>query len=767
MTDIKQNNEHSIIRDFSIILMVTLTAVSVAMFIGSQIVSSNKAEVELRVKAQQQLVELKEILKAPIWDFDNKEIEIIGNAYFQNEFTGSMTIKGIDGEILFAKEKPVEQSLFLLESTIDYHDQAIGRVSFSASGDYLKQLERDFLWSYFVTIMVMLLTTLLIAGLFLRVLLGRSLQNFIEHVEGFSKGDEKAFEKGKSYIEFNPLVTALKNMDIGQKRAEEMTLELAELHERIINESPIGLAIYDNTGQCIAGNTSVAEMIGATRDQVLQQNYNELESWKKSGLLNAAKESIRLQEKQRHEFDVVSSFKKQAFYDCLFVPFKLRSEQHLLLMVDDISERKQSEAELDMHRHQLAELVDERTEELKQAQDELMLVVDTLSGFFYRDTIGEIYGVGSDMSMPVYITKGVEELTGYSVDEFMDKDGVEKYLNIIHPDDREVTWANTMEAVAAHREFEGNHRIITHDGEERWVYERGHGVYDQDGKPIYIEGYIIDDHERKLAEDELDKHRDHLEHLVDERTSELKNAQNELVRQGRLATLGQLTATVSHELRNPLGAMRPSLYLMKKSLGDQADKKFLRAYDRIDRNIDRCDHIIDELLDFTRVTDLDKRPARLDEWLDSIIVEQEISQGIEVVKDFSLKNLEMDIDPGRLSRAVINVVENGCQAMLDSQHSDKVMKSSQLIIKTAEVDRGVAISITDTGSGIEDAVRAKIFEPLFSTKGFGVGLGMTVVKQIVEQHGGRIEIDSEVDKGTTVILWLPNSTVTEKQGFEL
>ncbi len=259
---------------------------------------------------------------------------------------------------------------------------------------------------------------------------------------------------------------------------------------------------------------------------------------------------------------------------------------------------------------------------------------------------------------------------------------------------------------------------------------------------------------RVLAEEELNNYRDQLEHLVEERTSELQSAQDELLRSEKLATLGQLTATVSHELRNPLGAMRPSLYIIQKRIV-QEDERVRDAIDRLDRNIDRCDHIIDELLDFTRITKIDKVKTRIDEWLKSIHVDLKSYQGLDIVYGLNLADVEVSIDPDRLRRAVINLVDNASQAMLEAGQLDKVKDGSCLAIKTASNDDRIEIRISDNGVGMSDEVLERVFEPLFSTKGFGVGLGMPAVKQIVEQHDGGIEIETKPGHGTTITIWLP------------
>lgn len=259
---------------------------------------------------------------------------------------------------------------------------------------------------------------------------------------------------------------------------------------------------------------------------------------------------------------------------------------------------------------------------------------------------------------------------------------------------------------------------------------------------------------RVLAEEELNNYRDQLEHLVEERTRELESAQDELLRSEKLATLGQLTATVSHELRNPLGAMRPSLYIIQKRVV-QEDERVRDAIDRLDRNIDRCDHIIDELLDFTRITNVDKAKTRIDEWFKSIHADLKSYQGLDIEYDLNLADVEVSIDPDRLRRAVINLVENASQAMLEKNQFDKVKDGSCLEIKTARNDDRIEIKISDNGIGMSDEVLKRVFEPLFSTKGFGVGLGMPAVKQIVEQHDGGLEIETKPGHGTTITIWLP------------
>ena len=345
-------------------------------------------------------------------------------------------------------------------------------------------------------------------------------------------------------------------------------------------------------------------------------------------------------------------------------------------------------------------------------------------------------------------------IVGYSEKELLGK----TFQDITHPDDlqSDLTFVNKM-LNGELDTYSMEKRYIKKWGEIIWICLTVSLVKNADGTPKYFISIVEDINERKITETELNKYRNHLEELVDERTQELKNTQDELVRKERLATLGQLTATVSHELRNPLGAMRPSLYIIEKKC-DKNDEQVQSAIERIDRNIERCDRTIDELLDFTRITELHREPTRVNEWLESVIDEQLLPDEIYLKKEFSIKGIELTIDRDRLRRAIINIFENACHAMMEDNKKVVNIENAILSVKTTVKDERVEIIIADNGSGISDDVLAKIYEPLFSTKGFGVGLGMPTVKQIMQQHSGGIEIKTKQGKGTSVILWLPLNT---------
>lgn len=259
----------------------------------------------------------------------------------------------------------------------------------------------------------------------------------------------------------------------------------------------------------------------------------------------------------------------------------------------------------------------------------------------------------------------------------------------------------------------------------------------------------------KASEDIMRLNTD-LERRVEERTQALQEAQSELISNERLATLGQLTATVSHELRNPLGAIRTAMYLITtKTQG--ANLGIEDALKRSERSIARCDSIINELLDYTRQTPLALENTVADNWLDEVLGEMTIPTSVTLQRSYHTEGKQLQFDRERLRRVVVNVVNNACEAMAEQAEQHPGLREYALSVSSTVANDQLQVVFRDNGPGIEPDKLQKIFEPLFSTKSFGVGLGLPIVKQIMEQHGGGIEITSDLGQGSTVRFWLPTT----------
>lgn len=257
------------------------------------------------------------------------------------------------------------------------------------------------------------------------------------------------------------------------------------------------------------------------------------------------------------------------------------------------------------------------------------------------------------------------------------------------------------------------------------------------------------EHALRVAATEIEGLNRDLERRVEERTAELRVVQEELLRKERLSTLGQLTATVAHELRNPLSAIRNTVFAISAAVTEKG-LKLERPLARMERGIARCDRIITDLLDYTRIRESKRVPGSLDPWLHEVLDEQKLPDGITLVRNFAAPNRLVSFDVERLRRVIINLVENAVQAMLEPDGRER-----KVFVRTRLAGGRFEIEIEDTGPGIPADILPKVFDPLFSTKSFGTGLGLATVKQIVDEHAGSIEIASEPGQGTRVLVSLP------------
>jgi PAS domain S-box-containing protein len=243
-----------------------------------------------------------------------------------------------------------------------------------------------------------------------------------------------------------------------------------------------------------------------------------------------------------------------------------------------------------------------------------------------------------------------------------------------------------------------------------------------------------------------------------ENMHKLKEAQDELVKRGRMEQLGQLTATVAHELRNPLGAVRTSAFLLDRKVKG-AVPGVENLIDRINKGVTRCDNIITQLLDFSRNKQLAFQPGKLDDWLKGVIEEEarKLPAALNISVDLGLGDREIPFDPMRLQRAVVNLISNASEAMLGTaeQPLTNPTVDARILISTYFKDEFVSLRISDNGPGMKPDVLARIREPLFTTKSFGTGLGVPAVEQIAVQHGGRLDVRSTEGKGSVFTVWLP------------
>lgn len=231
--------------------------------------------------------------------------------------------------------------------------------------------------------------------------------------------------------------------------------------------------------------------------------------------------------------------------------------------------------------------------------------------------------------------------------------------------------------------------------------------------------------------------------------TEQKHLQARLITQEKLRALGQLVAGIAHELRNPLTAIKTFSELLPKKLDDSRFRAELVRH--VPEEVERMNRIVEDLLDYTREKPIQTRRENLNTIVRSVLglFEKRMkSENIQVAVDLH-PEIQVLADRGRIKQVLINLILNAIEAMSQS-------REKHLTIRAQTQDQSVQLFITDTGEGMEESTLRHLFEPFYTTKSQGVGLGLYISRKIMAEHGGRIEVRSRKGIGSNFILYFGN-----------
>ena len=370
-------------------------------------------------------------------------------------------------------------------------------------------------------------------------------------------------------------------------------------------------------------------------------------------------------------------------------------------------------------------------EELRTSEQKYRLLIEHIPGFVYRGH--------KDWSVD-FIDNKVGELTGYDKQEF-DARRL-KWSDLIIKEDIETAKKSVAEAIETGNSYIREYRIKTKTNKILWMQDRGQIITNQTGAIEYFSGVFFDITKQKQAEEKLQQIESHL------------------VQSEKLSALGELTAGVSHELNQPLNGIKIiSQALLRDIKKNRLEEEELEEdLTEIVKQVNKMAEIINHMRIYTRNTE-----GNSSEMIDistviegpfKILDQQLKTHGIEVVKEFAPGLPEVMCDPIRLEQVFMNLITNAKGSV---ESCGKENKRIEIRAYESDDSQSVEVTVKDNGEGIPEHLRQKIFQPFFTTKepGKGTGLGLSVSHTIIEEHRGRIELESKVGEGTTFKVILP------------
>lgn len=378
--------------------------------------------------------------------------------------------------------------------------------------------------------------------------------------------------------------------------------------------------------------------------------------------------------------------------------------------ISDAVRSIEMEDSLNSYYEQLEDMVKERTRALEQAQSQLRLLSNTVKSSLDGITLSDMEG------NLTFANEACLEMWGYNSDELMGIKMSRLYAQeSIDYLEKEVIPGSTTSA------WQGELNALRKEGSRFPALVTISPVFDESRQIVAIVGV----------------HRD---------ITETKEMRDKLVRSERLAAVGELASGVGHELRNPLSVIRNATYVLKSTLPENLDEDSRKMLQILDEQVDKSNKIVTDLLNFTRVRPAS--PSGIDLYS---LVRQSLSlvtvpQNVSIKVNFNGNSPRVSVDSEQISHAFANIIANAV---------DSITGNGQVVMDAGKQDNKAWISFADSGCGIPQDNLKKIFEPLYTTKPKGIGLGLALTKRLIEQNKGKVEVASKVGEGTTFTIRLP------------
>jgi len=391
-------------------------------------------------------------------------------------------------------------------------------------------------------------------------------------------------------------------------------------------------------------------------------------------------------------------------------PFELFAHQAAVVIENArlISDLEKARSQVKDYAEKLEIKVKERTQDLRKSEEKLRSIfAASPDAITVTDLNGNIIEC-NQATLDLHGCPSKEDLIGKGAFEFIAKKDHKRAME-------------NLKKTLEHGSVKNiEHTCLTKDGREFPAELSANVVRDASGNPTSFVGITKDITERKRLEQQL-------------------------LNSERMAAIGELAASVGHDLRNPLTGIRGAAYYLKMKWGSKLGKKSKEMLDLIENDVEYSNKIVNDLLDFSKQIELQRGIVNIKSLISEVLSKTETPKKVKIV-DLTRKTHKASLDTDQMKRVLKNLIKNAIEAM---------PKGGTLTIRSEKAKDFIKIFVKDTGEGILKRNLGKMFMPLFTTKAKGVGMGLPICKRLVEAHGGTITVESKEGKGTCFTITVP------------
>jgi PAS domain S-box-containing protein len=481
--------------------------------------------------------------------------------------------------------------------------------------------------------------------------------------------------------------------DITERSKMENALrESEERYRRLLQSMSEHIAVLDSEWRYLLANEALARSVKIPKEQLLGRKLTEVfPGIEKSAFFEAGERVM----KSRKPATVASEYTFEEGRTGWFETHIYPVPEGIMYVANDITERKRAE------------------EDLRSARERLEHVITANPAVVFTGKPRADY---SDYNM-TYMSNRVVEMLGFEPRQFIGHP--EFWDGRVHPDDLR-RYPTEVPVLWKKGQCTFEYRFLHKDGTYRWIREEAKVIRDAAGNPVEVIGYWTDVTEQKRMEEAL-------------------------LKSERLAAIGELAAMVGHDLRNPLTGIIGAAYYLKTEDGSKLSEGGKEMLQLIDEDVRRSDKIINDLLEYSKELRLDFSETDAKSITESALESVKIPKKIHLVSS-AKKEPKIKLDVDKMRRVFLNIIRNAVDAMPEG---------GTLRIAGRKSNSDLEISVTDTGGGMTREVVKDIWNPLYTTKAKGIGLGLPIARRFVEAHGGCISVETKIGKGSTFTVTLP------------